>query len=163
MKHTLRFLVLSIVALALGASTGEALDPSDLDPSFNSPLGYAVAIRPGYDDYATDTVTTADGAVLVAASVETSHGATGMRPAVFRFGADGLPDISFGSLGMFEVPVDLSPGLPSLVQIALDASGNIYLSYPALGGTPVSRNFFLSRVERSVSVFTTSSGTMPER
>lgn len=137
--------VLFIIAAIFFAPSSEASTPVDYDSSFDG--GYTLYMLSDYQ-YAQDVVTDTAGNVFVALVVGTSASATGYRPAVMKLSSGGQVDPSFGSSGIFVVAKDFpsSELRSSSVDIALEASGKIYLSFPGEGGNPATWNFFLARI-----------------
>lgn len=139
-----------------------ATDASTLDPAFATD-GVTGWTHNGLDDWTTDVVTAADGDVVVAFITETANGATGRRPAVTRFEADGTLTSPFGPAdsGFFEIPFDL-PGnvYGSFVDVALKADGTILVSFPGTGGSPSSLNYFVVAVKPDGSAVETSFGLL---
>lgn len=138
--------VIATAILTLGIGVLSA-NPADPDLSFHAPYGFVYLGLSDNDEWPTDIVTSSDGTAYVAAIVETSNGSTGFRPAVMKIAPTGEPDYAFGSAGIYEIPVDLPDWVRgSFVDIGLMSDGGIVVSMPGDGGSPVSKNFFVYKV-----------------
>ncbi len=156
-NRTVTIIMISLLAIAGAAS---AVQLGNYDTTFNPSQGFNM-FQIALDQYPVDLAADSAGNSYIAMVMETTDGTTGFRPAVLKVKADGTRDYSFGTNGLFTVPVDLPAAQEgSYVDVALASDGDIYLSFPGQGGTPSSWNFFLARIKADGSGLDTSFGLL---
>lgn len=112
MKRKTFLLSLFIITLTIFAQNIQAqmLTPGMPDPTFGTNGRVMVTIKANDSFSYTDTVVQPDGKILVLANAgNNENGVVSYRLILIRYNADGSADLSFGTGGVSNIPVENSP------------------------------------------------------